>query len=278
MENETAVAVVERQAAMVPFADMERMALAIAKSGLFGMKTPEQALALMLIAQAEGMHPAVIARDYDIIQGRPAKKAEAMQRSFLQAGGNIEWHQLDDKKADATFTHPSGGTLRIVWDMERAKQAGLAGKDMWSKYPRQMLRSRCVSEGIRTVWPLATGGMYVPEEVQDMQEIRNVTPTLRQRMNGATTMEELNEIAKEVANLPDDEKKALREVYRTKGEALLAMQPQTTEKQPERQQEQSAAESEGNGKKRPKALQSVVEQSQQQKEESQPETVSRDVI
>ena len=33
--------------------DIEKMALAIAKSGLFGIRTPEQAVSLMLIAQVE---------------------------------------------------------------------------------------------------------------------------------------------------------------------------------------------------------------------------------
>ncbi len=69
--------------AIVPMNEIERMAQAVAKSGLFGVKTPDQALALMLVAQAEGRHPALAARDYDIIQGRPAKKAEAMMRDFL---------------------------------------------------------------------------------------------------------------------------------------------------------------------------------------------------
>jgi hypothetical protein len=63
------------------------MASAIAKSGLFGMKTPDQALALMLIAQAEGMHPAIAARDYHVIQadqrlrGRPAGSVPGRRRS-----------------------------------------------------------------------------------------------------------------------------------------------------------------------------------------------------
>ena len=147
--------------------DMERMALAFAQSGLFGVKTPDQALALCLIAHAEGRHPALAARDYDIIQGRPAKKAEAMQRDFISAGGKIEWHELSDSKADATFSHPMGGSVRIDWDLKRGQTAGLGGKDMWKKFPRQMLRSRVVSEGVRTVMPAATSGMYVPEEVQD---------------------------------------------------------------------------------------------------------------
>lgn len=150
--------------------DMERMAIAFAQSGLFGVKTPDQALALCLIAHAEGRHPALAARDYDIIQGRPAKKAEAMLRDFIGAGGKVEWHSLTDTEADATFSHPQGGTIRIDWDIKRAATAGLGGKDMWKKFPRQMLRSRVVSEGIRTVLPAATSGMYVPEEVQDFAE------------------------------------------------------------------------------------------------------------
>src|SRR5215467_10992207 len=100
---------------VVPLPDMERMAVAIARSGLFGVRTPDQALALMLVSQSEGRHPALAARDYDIIQGRPAKKAEAMLRDFLHAGGKVEWHKLDDSEADATFHHPQGGKVRISW-------------------------------------------------------------------------------------------------------------------------------------------------------------------
>lgn len=153
---------------MVPISDLQTMAVAIAKSGLFGAKTPDQALALMLVAQAEGLHPASAARDYDIIQGKGAKKSEAMLRDFLKSGGTVKWHALDDSKADATFSHPAGGEVRIVWDMHRADVAGLKGKEMYKKFPRQMLRARCVSEGVRTVCPMATGGMYTPEEVQDI--------------------------------------------------------------------------------------------------------------
>lgn len=153
----------------VTFTEMERLAESIAKSNLFGMKTKEQALALMAISQAEGRHPALAARDYDIIQGRSAKKAEAMMRDYLESGGKVEWHALSDTIADATFSHPAGGTVRIDWNEQRAKTAGLAGKDMYKKYPRQMLRSRCISEGVRTVCPAATSGMYVPEEVADFE-------------------------------------------------------------------------------------------------------------
>ena len=47
--------------AIVALNDMDRMAQAIATSGLFGMKTKEQALALMIVAQAENRHPGSVA-------------------------------------------------------------------------------------------------------------------------------------------------------------------------------------------------------------------------
>ena len=158
--------------ALVPIESLERMAQAVSASKLFGITNADQALALMLVAQAEGLHPATAARDYHIIQGRPSLKADAMLARYLASGGTVEWLEHTDAKVEAKFSHPAGGTLAIAWDMERAKKAGLGGKDMWTKYPRQMLRARVISEGIRATNPAVATGMYTPEEVQDMEPVR----------------------------------------------------------------------------------------------------------
>jgi hypothetical protein len=147
---------------------IQTMANAVVKSQLFGMKTVEQATALMLIAQAEGYHPALAARDYHIIQGRPTLKAETMMARFQQQGGRIDWKTLTDEEVTATFSHPSGGSATITWTFEQARKAGLTGKDNWKNYPRAMLRARVVSEGIRTVFPGVVLGVYTPEEIQDI--------------------------------------------------------------------------------------------------------------
>lgn len=154
---------------LVPVSDLERMAGAVAQSKLFGITNKEQALALMLVAQAEGLHPATAARDYHIIQGRPALKADAMLARYLNSGGKVTWHEHTDAKVSATFTHPAGGELKIDWDLERAKKAGLGGKDMWAKYPRQMLRARVISEGIRATNPAVAVGVYTVEEAHDFK-------------------------------------------------------------------------------------------------------------
>lgn len=152
---------------LVAFNEVEKMAVAVAKSGLFGIKTPEQAIALMLIAQAEGLHPAVAARDYHVIQGRPALKSDAMLARFQAAGGKVVWNVYTDQEVTGTFNHPSGGSATISWTLNQAKNAGLCSKDVWRQYPRAMLRARVISEGIRTVYPGVSVGVYTPEEISD---------------------------------------------------------------------------------------------------------------
>lgn len=174
MTNEMTI---HQQQPMIPYADMEKMATVIAQSGLFGVKNPTQALALMLLSQAEGLHPATAARDYHVIQGRPTLKADTMLARFQAAGGSVEWHDYTDKVVKATFSHPRGGKVTVAWTLETAKEAELAGKDMWKKFPRAMLRARVISEGIRTVFPGVLAGMYTPEEVRDMQDVKGEAET-----------------------------------------------------------------------------------------------------
>ena len=153
--------------AIVPWTDQERMANAIAKSNLFGLKSADQVLALMAVAQAEGRHPGSVARDYHIIQGRPALRADAMLARFQQAGGTVHWLKYADDEVKAEFSHPQGGSLTLSWTLKQAREIGLAGKDNWKNYPRAMLRARVISEGIRTVYPGVLTGEYTPEEVMD---------------------------------------------------------------------------------------------------------------
>ena len=160
-----------------PIQEVERMALAIAGSGLFGIKTPDQAFALMLIAQAEGRHPATVAQDYDIIQGRPALKSQSALARFQAAGGRIQWTERGPTACAAEFSHPQGGTLTIRWDMARAQAAQLTGKDNWRKFPDQMLSARVVAEGVRAVFPACLNGVYLAEEVQDFEPRREPIST-----------------------------------------------------------------------------------------------------
>ena len=154
---------------IVPFSEIESMGLVAAKSKLFGFKTPEEAMSIMLLCQAENMHPAVAMRDYHVIQGRPALKADAMLARFQQAGGTVAWKVYTNDEVTGVFSHPAGGSLEVSWTMAQAKSIGIANKDNWRNYPRAMLRARVLSEGIRAVYPGCVVGVYTPEEVQDFE-------------------------------------------------------------------------------------------------------------
>jgi hypothetical protein len=184
---------------IIPFGDMERMAGAIAKSGLFGMKTPDQAIALMIVAQAEGRHPGTVAREYHIISGRPALRSDAMLARFQQSGGSIQWGERTDKAVSGTFSHPQGGELTLTWTIEDAKRAGIYA-NQWMKYPRQMLTARVISEGVRAVFPAVVAGVYTPEEVQDFDPpVRTSQPSTPSPFRAVRSLEKVTEVAVEVS-------------------------------------------------------------------------------
>lgn len=157
---------------LVPINEIQTMAEVAAKSKMFGFKNTEEAMAIMLLCQAENLHPAIAMRDFHVIQGRPALKADAMLARFQQAGGKVDWKEYTDDVVTGLFTHPQGGSLEVTWTLAKAKAIGIANKDNWKNYSRAMLRARCVSEGIRSVYPGCVVGVYTPEEVQDFDTPR----------------------------------------------------------------------------------------------------------
>ena len=212
--------------ALVPMDQMQAMAKSLVASKMFGFKTESEAMSIMLIAQAEGRSPALAARDYHVIQGRPALKADAMLARFQQEGGVVEWDEYTDAKVTGRFSHPKScpKPVSITWTLDMAKRIGLANRDNWRNYPRAMLRSRVVSEGVRTVYPGIAVGIYTVEEVQDKGKEKDITPTagagddlteerrvamtdladkVREWMNGGSLVDAYLEI--ENANLENEE-------------------------------------------------------------------------
>lgn len=82
--------------------DLQTMAAAIASSKMFGVKTPDEALTLMLLCQAENLHPVMAFRRYHIIDGRPSMRADALQGEFEKTGA-ILWHSRTEQECAATF-------------------------------------------------------------------------------------------------------------------------------------------------------------------------------
>jgi hypothetical protein len=156
--------------------DVATIAAAVARSRLYGLDE-SQAMTLMLLAHSRGLHPIQAVERYHVINGRPAMKADAMLAEFQSQGGIVTWHRHDETGCSATFACPGvGEPVTITWTMEDAKRADLLRNPTWTKYPRQMLRARCISEGIRMTMPGIIIGIYTPEEVQDFDPPPRIEP------------------------------------------------------------------------------------------------------
>lgn len=163
---------------LIPVSEIQAMASAVAKSGYFpAFGTVDKAFTLMMVAQAEGCHPMQAVQRYDVIQGKPAKKTDAMLADYQRLGGKVTWDVLTDQECRATFEAPGlGKPVTLSWTIAMATAAKLSNKDNWKNYPRAMLRARVVSEGIRTAMPGVVAGLYSPEEVQDFSAPVSLAP------------------------------------------------------------------------------------------------------
>lgn len=126
---------------------------------------PDAALAVMVYGHELGLQPMTSLREVFIIDGTPSCSAKLMRALILRAGHRLSWRDLTaeravlygqrrDRQADATLT----------WSIDDAHQAGIAGKDVWKRYPRSMLAARATSELARLIFPDVTIG-YTPEEL-----------------------------------------------------------------------------------------------------------------
>ena len=158
---------------LIPIDQVRVMAKSASASKLFSAKAEEQVFTLMLIAQAENIHPMKALMAYDIIQGQPALKASEALARFMDCGGKIKWIKSDAESAKAEFTHPSSGTFEYEYTVQDATEAGLINKDNWKKNLKAMLRARCTSAGIRMSYPRCLNNMYTADEVQDFEQLED---------------------------------------------------------------------------------------------------------
>jgi hypothetical protein len=142
----------------------------LAQSGLLPAafrKQPANVLYAMEYGEMLGLAPMAALTGIHVIEGKPTASSGLMSALVRNAG-----HQLrvsgDDTKAVVEITRADDPefTFRSEWTVQRARQAGLLGKDVWKKYPAAMLKARAITECARDACEEALLGMhYTPEEL-----------------------------------------------------------------------------------------------------------------
>lgn len=188
--------------ATTPTAELIEMAKLVAASHLIpGVDTPPAAFTLMLICQAQGLHPGEALTRFHIINDRPVMRADAMQAEFQRRGGIIQWKEWTREVCRAIYLHPTHAPepgIEIIttlaemmesgeamqWDKEAANEKGSKGKMVlktnYRTMPHKMLRARNISEGVRMVLPGVVVGIYTPEEAEDIRREATTAPKVVQ--------------------------------------------------------------------------------------------------
>jgi uncharacterized protein (DUF3820 family) len=129
------------------------------------IKTPGQAVAIILTGRELGMAPMRALRSLIMVKGKVTENADSQLARFKSDGGRAKFTTLDEQSAVLALTHPNGDTHTETFTLEDAKRAGLLSSMGWQKFPKAMLRSRAITAGLKSVgWEGGTG-VYDPAEL-----------------------------------------------------------------------------------------------------------------
>lgn len=121
--------------------------------------------------------------------------------------------ELTAKRCEIVFFELTDGKReelgRSIYSMDDAKNAGLASKQNWQKYPQNMLFSRAISNGIKWFCPDVSmaGPIYTPDEMgADVDEDGNV---IEGQVSESTVLDHLNHSVPLPPAEPEDGKRRL---------------------------------------------------------------------
>ena len=133
--------------------------------------SPPAVAAAILYGREVGLPPMTALNVTHVIEGKPAISAEGMRAMVFAAGHEIVIE--DSTGAQCIVKGRRRGQeewTRIGWNIDMARAAGVAGKQVWQRYPRQMLQARATAELCRLVFPDVTHGFRAVEEIDDGYE------------------------------------------------------------------------------------------------------------
>lgn len=115
-------------------------------------------LGLSAMAAIVGIH---------VIDQKPTASAALVSSLVRRAGHRIRtWGDDEQATTEIVRSDDPDFTFRSVWNLERAKKAGLLGKGTWAKYPAALLKARTITEAARDACQeVLMGVMYTPEEL-----------------------------------------------------------------------------------------------------------------
>jgi hypothetical protein len=150
------------------FDDLKTVSSLFSQSGTFGKETPQILAVKIMAGLAFGLDPFTAAAALHVIQGRVVMSA-GLQARLIKSHPKYDYivRTLTNEECVIEFFQNDQQSVGIsTFTIEDAKKASLNGKDNWKNYPRNMLFSRAIANGIRWFCPDALGqSVYTPDEL-----------------------------------------------------------------------------------------------------------------
>ena len=152
-----------------------------------GLNNPEKIAAVIQYGNELGLPPMVSLNNIAFVKGKTvissAIQAALLEKHEIAFEFTKNWEEVDGKiTTEITFYSYCKIRKQVIskvfsdtWAaMERA---GLTAKDIWQKYPKNMLRARVMTFGIKACHPTVMLGIYTAEEILDTlpdEKLQNV--------------------------------------------------------------------------------------------------------
>ena len=229
--------------------DVWNLAERAAKSGLFGVRSAEDAFVRIVTGAELGVSSYTALRTIAVFNGKPVLDATLIAALCQRSRDCLRWQYVEktDQRCTIETHHRRDGVIRHSFTIQEAKDARLLGKDNWKYYPAAMLRARCISSLAKLAYPDVVAGVYTPEEMEQplpdltdgvasrleadtAQRTTDALPTveeLQKQIDDAETLDALKEVSKAIraAQMPPALLEDLRSAYSARKKELRAATP-----------------------------------------------------
>jgi len=155
---------------------------------------PEQVITIIQHGKELGLSPHVALNNVNIIQGKPTLSSTIIGALLKRRGIEWIWDEdfeiLKDKDGNVAKTQSGAAnrrtTIHFFWKSKVTNRvmeathsvtwaqfeiAGYTTKQNWERFPKEMLRARCLSSSVRALFPEVLSGFYT-----DIEMVEELSP------------------------------------------------------------------------------------------------------
>lgn len=163
------------------------LAKIFADSAIFpDIKTAAQGFVKILAGRELGMTPMQALNNFYFVNGRIGITANAAA-SLIKNSGKYDYEVKTHTEEACVIIFKSKDAIigESSFTTKDAAKAGLINKDVWKNYPRNMMFSRALMNGIRWYCPDALSGCsYSVDELDDLTPVKPTVKTVEITQNG----------------------------------------------------------------------------------------------